>query len=636
MHDHVRSRRTCHAGRHLAVAALVAVIASVVPLAVATTPAAAQEPESSTVLVTGHGWGHGRGLGQWGAFGYATGRSGGPWSYRTILDHFYGDTVPGNIGNPLAAVDLLGQRGLPLLVERANGIAVTGLPGTATAVRVTLRPDGRFDVELSSSCLGATWTEPTVLDGPVRLRAAGTSDPASAILNLCAPDEAKIGYRGELVALGQSFDGADVGLAQTVNLVGLDRLLRSVVPLQVPSAWANVDGGRGLQAVLAQVVAARGFAAVGDPRWHDLHSGLGAQFTTCDSSACQRYDGVATEDPITNDAVARTTGEVRLRNGAPVRTEYSASSGGWTAGGEFPPVPDVGDAVSDNPYHSWATSIDGARIEARYELGSLLAIGVVERNGLGADGGRVLRLRMVGTTKTVEVTGASFRVAFGLRSDWFTVTGIPPRPAVSPRSVDDSCPEGAVPSAGFTDVPPDNLHGHQIDCMAWWGVTTGATATTFRPGGSVTRAQQAAMLARMIEQAGGRLPQSPPDAFTDDDGNLHEAAINALAALGVVRGTTDGGFEPGESVTRGQTATLVARTLDVLKVDLPAEPADAFADDGGSVHEPSINGLAAEGIVTGVAAGFLDPLRATRRDQMATLLARALDLVVEQTNARLP
>jgi SpoIID/LytB domain protein len=633
MHDHVK--RSTPAQRHrtrLAVTVLVAVIASVITLS----PASAQEPESSTVVVTGHGWGHGRGLGLWGAFGYATGRSGGPWSYRTILDHFYGDTVPGHIENPLAAVNLLGQRGLPLAVERAAGVTVDGLEGTSVAVRVTLRDDGRFDVERASSCTSAVWSVPTPVNGPVRLRAAGTTGTASDVLGLCTADGAKIGYRGELVAFSQTFDGADVGLAQTVNLVRLDDMLRSVVPLQIPAAWAAVDGGRGLQAVLAQVVAARGFAAVGDPRWHDLHSGLGAQFTTCDSSACQRYDGVAAEDPVTNAAVAQTTGEVRVRAGALVRTEFSASSGGWTAGGEFPPVRDVGDAVGDNPYHSWSTTIDGARIEARYELGNLLAIGVVERNGLGADGGRVLLLRMVGTTKTVEVTGASFRVAFGLRSDWFTVTGIPPRPPVEPRDIDDACPPATVPAAGFVDVVAASVHRPPIDCTTWWGVTNGATATTYRPGVSVTRAQQAALLARLLEQAGGRLPRDAPNAFEDDDDNVHEEAINALAALGVVRGTTGDLFQPGAPVTRGQTATLIARVLGELRVRLSAEPPDAFADDSGSIHEPAINASAAEGIVTGVAAGFLQPRLPTRRDQMASLLARTLDLVVERTNARLP
>lgn len=622
--------------RYLAVV-LVMALASAVPVATGVSPAMAQDPDSATVVVTGHGWGHGRGLGQWGAFGYATGRSGGPWGYRTILGHFYGNTVPGNIGNPLAAVTLLGQRGLPLVVERSAGVTVVGQTGTSTAVRVTLRLDGRFDVERSGSCVGAAWSAPVALDGPVRLRATGTTTgAASDALGLCTSDGTRVRYRGELVAFGQSFDGADVGMAQTVNLVRLDDLLRSVVPRQVPAAWAAVDGGRGRHAVLAQVVAARGFAAVGDPRWHDLHTGLGAAFTTCDSNACQPYDGVATEDAVTDAAVADTSGEVRMRDGAVVRTEYSASSGGWTAGGEFPPVQDVGDAVEDNPNHTWSTSLSGDFIETRYELGELLAIAVLERNGLGADGGRVRVLRMAGTAKTVDVTGASFRVAMGLRSDWFTLSGVPARPAVPPRDVDDACPPGSVPSAGFTDVPSGNVHRFHIACATWWGVTNGVSATTYRPAGIVTRAQLAGMIARLVENGGGRLPNDAPDAFDDDAGNTHEAAINSLAALGVVRGTSSRQFSPREAVTRGQAATLVARALGEVRVSLPTSPDDAFADDTGSTHEGAINALAAEGIVTGIAPGFVEPRETLRRDQIASLLARTLDLIVDRTNARLP
>ena len=37
----------------------------------------------TALIVTGHGWGHGVGMSQWGAYGYA--RHG--WKYRRILSH---------------------------------------------------------------------------------------------------------------------------------------------------------------------------------------------------------------------------------------------------------------------------------------------------------------------------------------------------------------------------------------------------------------------------------------------------------------------------------------------------------------------------------------------------------------------
>ncbi|MEX2501587.1 MAG: S-layer homology domain-containing protein, partial [Trueperaceae bacterium] len=61
----------------------------------------------------------------------------------------------------------------------------------------------------------------------------------------------------------------------------------------------------------------------------------------------------------------------------------------------------------------------------------------------------------------------------------------------------------------------------------------------------------------------GELPAGR-DLFADDDGSSHEAAINGLAALGVVAGTGEGAYEPGSVLNRAQAATMVARLLDAL------------------------------------------------------------------------
>lgn len=622
-----------HAMRCLALALLV--LASIGSTLASPPLAAAQEPISETITITGRGWGHGRGLSQWGAFGYATGRSGGPWDHRTILGHYYGDTQAGNISNPIGAVTLLGQRGKALAVERPAGVAIDGRDGTSGAVRAALRSDGRYDVQTAAACAGP-WSQSLVLDGPVRLRAPGTTGASEDVLRLCRDDGTKVGYRGELVAMGRSFDGGDGGIAQTVNLVRLDDLIRSVLPGLLPPMWADIDDGRGRSALLAQAVASRGFAAVGDGRWRDLHSGFGAGFTTCDSSACQPYAGVGLEDERTDSVVRETTGEVRVRGTALVRTEFTASSGGWTAGITFPAVQDVGDLVPANPYRSWTELLGRDELESRYGLGRLQAIHIVERNGLGADGGRVLQIRLVGTAATQDLSGVEFRAAFGLPSDWFTVSGVPPRPPVEPRGIDQACPESEVPEARFTDVSEANVHARAVDCIAWWTLTTGRSAERFAPGGQVTRAQMASLVARLLEVTGVDLPDDPPDAFVDDNGIVHEPAIDALAAAGVVRGTSPGLYQPHTAVSREQAASLLARALEELAIVLKADAPDAFADDGGSVHERAINGLAAEGVLTGLSAGRLEPHDGTRRDQMASLLARTLDLVVERTSVTHP
>src|SRR5207245_1941171 len=81
------------------------------------------------------------------------------------------------------------------------------------------------------------------------------------------------------------------------------------------------------------------------------------------------------------------------------RTEFSSSTGGWSAGGTFPAVRDDGDSVS--PYHDWTVTVPAASVAAAYGVGTLTEMTVLTRNGLGADGGRVLSIRIAGTAATV-------------------------------------------------------------------------------------------------------------------------------------------------------------------------------------------------------------------------------------------
>lgn len=60
--------------------------------------------------------------------------------------------------------------------------------------------------------------------------------------------------------------------------------------------------------------------------------------------------------------------------------------------------------------------------------------------------------------------------------------------------------------------------------------------------------------------------QDPVDAFDDDDGgSVHEPAIDCLAALGLLQGDADGDVRPAEDVTRGQAAAIVLRLLEAAR-----------------------------------------------------------------------
>lgn len=120
-----------------------------------------------------------------------------------------------------------------------------------------------------------------------------------------------------------------------------------------------------------------------------------------------------------------------------------------------------------------------------------------------------------------------------------------------------------------------------------------------------------------------------PKVYSDVDGNTHEENIYYLTDLGIAKGTSDTTFSPNLPVTRGQMATFLVRTMEFLGFVPPAGAPDAFTDDQGGTHEAASNAVAALGIAQGTASGIYQPGAAVTRGAMATFLARMLDLGIE-------
>ncbi|HWG95038.1 MAG TPA: S-layer homology domain-containing protein, partial [Mycobacteriales bacterium] len=195
------------------------------------------------------------------------------------------------------------------------------------------------------------------------------------------------------------------------------------------------------------------------------------------------------------------------------------------------------------------------------------------------------------------------------------------------READHSCPDD-VPAAGFLDTPT-SVHRAAVDCAVWWGVAKGVTATAFQPDRGLDRAQAASFLARTILASGGSLPADPPNAFDDDDGSVHERAIDQLAAAGVLRGTGERTFAPTAPVTRAQLASYVVRAWAHRTGRTLPPGLDWFDDDDGSVHETAIGQAARAGFLTGTAPRVFTPSATATRGQVASALTRVLDLLVE-------
>src|SRR4051794_6304609 len=189
---------------------VVAIVAAVLP---------ATATAGTVFLLNGRGWGHGVGMSQWGAEGYA--RHG--YDYKRILAHYYPTTHVG-IADPRDVRVLLAQgrdsvrvgSAAPFVVVDARGMTLH-LPARAVVV------NRKFMLRHKH------------LRQPLRF------DPGAQPLTY-----ELAGYRGSILVKAKP-DGLMV-----VNVLPLDRYLRGVVPWEVPKGWQQ-------QTYRAQAVAARSY-----------------------------------------------------------------------------------------------------------------------------------------------------------------------------------------------------------------------------------------------------------------------------------------------------------------------------------------------------------------------------------------
>ena len=313
------------------------------------TRARAQAPPpraTPTFVVSGRGWGHGVGLAQWGAYGFAQ----HGLTYDRILAHYYTGTTLG-----------------PAAVARVRVLLAEGRR------RLTVGSEAPFTVR---DGIGQLWHLPageqtfgpglllrtTDVQQPQQLPDPLTFLPGAAPLRLGGSP-----YRGQLlVSLAN-------GSLRAVNSVGLEGYLFGVVPSEMPYTWLP-------EALKAQAVAARSYALAvrKTGTWFDLYA----------DTRSQVYRGIAGERASTTAAVQETAGRVVLYGGHVATTYFYSSSGGRTAAAndvwQGPPVPylvsvdDPYDTIS--PYHRWGpVSVSAGRLDRVLRApGRLLDVRIVK------------------------------------------------------------------------------------------------------------------------------------------------------------------------------------------------------------------------------------------------------------------
>jgi stage II sporulation protein D len=393
------------------VATLALTVALASPLLASTAQA------SVTWVVQGHGFGHGVGMSQYGAYGYAQHGRG----YRFILGHYYTGTTIGTLPGPRTVRVLIGAGSGDVAFSGATGACGHSLaPGRSYAARRVGR-----SVQLRTS-----GGKPLANCGR-KLRAVGNGS-------------IRIGgspYRGALEVLPAE---SERGSLNAIDAVPVDQYVKGVIANESPPSWPQAE-------LRAQAVAARSFALTG---------GVGGDgFDLYSDTRSQVYKGLSSETAATNRAADATRGQVVMYGGKVAETFFSACSGGHTESVQNvffgPPipylvgVPDPYDGAC--PLHSWKLRFSERDISARlgsYLDGALKRIVITQRGSSP----RIVWAKLYGTGGAAKIRGDQLQSALGAYSTWMSFKKLVDG---KPVGGDESGQQTPAPNPG----PPGGVSG---------------------------------------------------------------------------------------------------------------------------------------------------------------------------------
>jgi stage II sporulation protein D len=337
-------------------------------------------------VVKGAGFGHGAGMSQYGAKGYAS--HGFP--YQQILAHYYTGTTIGSITDQSVRVLLL------------DGVRSVSFRGAGSACGTTLKTAKSYVAKRKVSGVVLRTKK-----GKIIARCGGILTAAGAPTITVG---GKGTYRGSL-EVRASTNGLDA-----INVVELEDYVRGVVSRESPSSWPP-------EALKAQAVAARSYGI--------STAAKGSTFDVFDDTRSQAYGGVAAETPRTDQAVSATHLQVVLYAGRVAETFFFSTSGGHTENNEFsslgfgqPPIPylrgvdDPFEADAGSPYEHWKRKFSFGRMNSALRglglRGKLKNIVVTQRG----TSPRIVQANLIGTGGTTTVNGPQLRDALSLPDTW--------------------------------------------------------------------------------------------------------------------------------------------------------------------------------------------------------------------------
>ncbi|SFS58162.1 S-layer homology domain-containing protein [Paenibacillus sp. 453mf] len=210
---------------------------------------------------------------------------------------------------------------------------------------------------------------------------------------------------------------------------------------------------------------------------------------------------------------------------------------------------------------------------------------------------------------------------------------------VSVSILGSSLPVSAANSK-FRDVPSTYWANQSIYTAVEKGYFKGYSDGTFRPKANITRAEFAALIARVADYEG---VQSSAD-FSDMKGHWAESAVNTAVGMGFIKAADyPNGFQPGKALTREEMAKWLSSGLaandteykqawtDTKTTVLPVK--EYFQGQISQTKAPFIAIVMGTGLMKGYTDGTFGLTKTTTRAEVSAIVLRLENVLSKSANS---
>lgn len=227
-------------------------------------------------------------------------------------------------------------------------------------------------------------------------------------------------------------------------------------------------------------------------------------------------------------------------------------------------------------------------------------------------------------------------LATGDKVDSVKLTGIQSEPGESPNVASDAViknAKGEDVTANYQITYVDGVLKaiEVLNKEIHFNYVIGYTDGTIRPNNDISRAEVATIFFRLLTDEAREQYTTTAGNFTDVKAGMWcNRAIATLTNMGIIKGYTDGTFQPNKSITRAELATIIAR---FAKLDVNTK---TFSDINGHWAQKNIELAAGNGWINGYEDGTFRPNNNITRAETFAMINRVLDRQTESVSDLLP